>query len=226
MWINKCYFLCMDILLLLNHTDLFGGLSEKSKHLLADIAVPKEIAKGRMLFREGERGFALYLLGTGNIQLGKRTKDAGEVIVKVVRPGEVFGEVILFEQDRYPVTATAIKKSLLFVLPKHQMYCLLDNKSFRNDFFVLLMKKQRYLTERLRDQQSVDVDVRLAGFLKEHYGMKNRIVPGISKKAMASSIGVTPETLSRLLLRLKKQGVLVWEGKEIVVGEKFWGDEK
>ncbi|MBD3322046.1 MAG: cyclic nucleotide-binding domain-containing protein, partial [Chitinivibrionales bacterium] len=206
----------MDLLVLLNHTELFGGMSGKSKQFLADIAIPREISSGRVLFTEGEKGFALYLLGIGNIQLAKGTGSGKEIVVKVIQPGEVFGEVILFEKDQYPVSATAIKKSLLFVLPKHQFICLLDNRIFRNDFIMLLMKKQRYLTERLRNQQSQEVDARLAQFLRDHYGERDRIRPGISKKNLALSIGVAPERFSRLLFRLKKQGFLTWEEKEIV----------
>ncbi len=141
-----------------------------------------------------------------------------EVVIKVVPPGEV----ILFEQPCYPVTATAIKPSTVFILPKHQFHCLLENTRFRNEFIVLLMARQRYLTERLRTMQTQDVEQRFLAFLKEHCGERERIVPGISKKEMAAAIGTVPETFSRLLLRLKKAGTLRWEGGEIRVSRNAW----
>ena len=210
------------MLRMLDFTELFGGLSEKSKEMLAEIAIPKTVQKGETLFHEGDKGYALYILGNGNIQLTKSGGEDKEVVVRVIQQGEVFAEVILFEQDRYPVTATALKQSTVFILPKPQFYCLLDNPSFRNDFIVFLMHKQRYLTERLMHLQSHDAEHRLFLFLKDHYGTRERIVPGISKKDLAAAIGTTPETFSRILFRLKQDNLLQWEGKEITISREYW----
>lgn len=211
----------MDIIKLLEFTDLFGGLSDKSKKMIAEIAIPKEIDKGHVLFHEGEKGFAIYLLARGGVELSKATAGR-EVVIRVVQPGELFAEVILFEKDKYPVTARVLKKGIVLVLPKQQFHSLLGNETFRDDFIVLLMAKQRYLTERLKFLVSHDVDERFFLFLKQHFGTKERIVPGISKKDLASAIGTVPETLSRMLLRLKESGLASWEGKEIVIQEGFW----
>lgn len=212
----------MDMLKMLDFTELFGGLSEKSKRMLAEIAIPKKLSKGNTLFVEGDKGFALYLLGNGSIQLLKSGPESKEVVVKVVRPGEVFGEVILFERDKYPVTAVAVKDSTVFVLPRHQFYSLLDNVSFRNDFIVFLMHIQRYLTERLMHFQSHCAEHRFYLFLRDHYGRRDHISPGMSKKDMAAAIGTTPETLSRILADLKRDGLLIWEGGKIEVKKEYW----
>ncbi len=211
-----------NMLRMLDFTEMFGGLSEKSKTVLSEIAISKTLQKGEILFHEEDKGFALYILGSGAIQLSKAGPEDKEVVVKIVQPGEVFGEVILFEKDRYPVSAMALKMSNIFILPKKQFIRLLDNPDFRNDFITLLMYKQRYLTERLMQVQSHEVDHRFFLFLKNHFGMKTRIVPGISKKDMAAAIGTTPETLSRLLFRLKQQDLLKWDGSEISVSKNYW----
>jgi len=211
-----------DMLRMLDFTEMFGGLSEESKIVLSKIAIPKTIQKGEILFNEADTGFALYVLGSGSVQLSKAETEDKEVVVKIVQPGEVFGEVILFEKDSYPVTAVALKMSNIFILPKKQFISLLDNSDFRNDFIRLLMHKQRYLTERLMQVQSYEVDQRFFLFLKKHFGEKTKIVPGISKKDMAAAIDTTPETLSRLLFHLKQQDLLRWEGAEITVSKNYW----
>jgi len=230
-WKNENYFILliemkrgvlMDMLKMLDFTELFGGLSEKSKKMLSEIAIPKKLSKGKTLFVEGDKGFALYLLGNGSIQLLKSGPESKGVVVKVVCPGEVFGEVILFERDKYPVTAVAVKDSTVFVLPRHQFYCLLDNASFRNDFIVFLMHKQRYLTERLMHFQSHCAEHRFFLFLRDHYGRRDQISPGMSKKDMAAAIGTTPETLSRILADLKAGGLLIWESGKIEIKKEYW----
>lgn len=213
----------MNITALLNHTDLFGPLSEKSKNRIAGIVQEKEVRKNGVLFMEGEKGSAVYLLAAGAVQLSKSNAGGDRnVVIKNIKPGELFAEVILFEQDRFPATATATRDSALFVFPKNQFLGLLEGPDFRNEFVRMLLSKQRYLTERLRSLVTMDVDDKLFHFLRETYGPKERIVPGVSKKGLAASIDATPETLSRLLLKLKKEGTLDWSGKEIKIRKGFW----
>jgi CRP-like cAMP-binding protein len=219
---DKEEFVDFNVKAFLDHTDLFGPLSDKSKELLCEIAMPKSVAKNQALFSEGDKGFALFLLASGTIQLSKSTIAAKDAVIKIVRPGEVFAEVILFEQNNYPVSAEALKKSLVFVLPRERFLALLENEWFRNDFIVLLIRKQHYLTQRIRYLSISDITERLHCFLKEQYGARPSIAPGISKKDFAAALGITPETLSRTLAKLAKQKLLHWQGSKLSVAESFW----
>jgi CRP/FNR family transcriptional regulator len=143
-------------------------------------------------------------------------------VIKVVKPGEMFGEVILFESSIYPVTATALKTSTVYILPKRQFACLLNNESFRNDFIAALMGKMRYLTSQIQYLTSHDVEDRLFLFLEEQHGRFTTANVGISKKDLAHSIGTTPETLSRLLQRLREEDSLLWEGNTVKVDPSLW----
>ena len=136
-------------------------------------------------------------------------------MIKVIGPGELFAEAILFEQDTYPVSAVALEASLVYMLPKMQFDCLLQEPEFRNDFMTSLMNKLRYLTEQVQYLTAYDVEARLFRFLRNHYPGKRTFKIRLSKKDVAAAIATTPETLSRLLLRLKKEGKLLWEGKQI-----------
>ena len=69
--------------------------------------------------------------------------------------------------------------------------------------------------EQVQSLTSTDVETRLLRFLKEQYGSRKEIRINLSKKDVAAAIGTTPETLSRLLLRLKKEGILIWEGRMV-----------
>ena len=204
-----------DPILLLSQTEFFKSLSKSHQEQLADICLPKTLNKREFLFMEGEKGLALYLCARGSIQLYKQSPEGQEVVIKVIKPGELFAEVILFEKQYYPVSAVALEHSLVYMLPKAQFDCLLQESEFRSDFLSNLMGKLRYLTEQVQYLTSFDVEARLIRFLNDHYGNKHEIKVNLSKKDVAAAIGTTPETLSRLLLRLKKEGRLVWEGKVI-----------
>ncbi len=207
---------------ILSRINLFENISEKSKKFLSEICLTKHVKKKQHLFFEGEKGMAVYILITGSIQLYKTAPDGKEVVIKVVKPEEIFAEVVLYQQDHYPVNAVALKNSYLFMIPKHQFICLLKNEDFSRDFFGNLIEKLRYLTERIKYLTLHDVEERLYIFLKEHHGRKDKIVSPLSKKDIASSIGATPETLSRLILRLKKENKIIWKKNVISLSDAFW----
>jgi CRP-like cAMP-binding protein len=207
----------MNVSSLLDRAEYFRGVDQKSRELLAAICVPKKLKKKELLFTEGQTAEALYLLISGAVGILKATPDGREVVIKVIQPGEVFAEVVLFKLDRYPVTAVAMAPSVVLHVPKQRFYRLLDHEDFRNDFILMLMKKQRYLVERIRYLTMHDVEDRFFRFLEEHHGASDRIVPILSKKDIAAAIGTTPETYSRLLARLSREGRIQLRGKAIEI---------
>lgn len=195
----------------------FQGLCADTCAALADVCSSRELPKKSILFMEDSKGSSIFLLAEGKIQLHKATPDGNEVVIRTIGPGEVFAEVVLFEQDRYPVTATAMVKSVVFAFGKSDILRLLDRPEFRNDFIASLMSKQRYLAERVRYLTSYDVEQRFFVFIEEHYGGESVIDVDMSKRDLAAAIGTTPETLSRLTSRLQDEGKITWIGKKLTV---------
>lgn len=216
----------LDKIELLSRINLFESITSKSRETLADICVQQNFLKKEILFREGDTGKALYILITGNVQLHKTGPEGEEVVIRVIKPGDLFGEVILFQQDKYPVTAVTLSTSSVFMIPKDKFIRLLGDEYFARDFFSTLMKKMRYLTKKIEYLTTHDVEERLFLFLEEQYGTQEMIVPSISKKDVASAIGSTPETLSRLLLRLRNENKMIWEGNAISIPKSVWLSKK
>jgi CRP-like cAMP-binding protein len=212
----------MDISRILNQTKFFEGISSSSKEALSKLCTPYERRKQTVLFREGEPGEAMFLLVRGRISLHKLSPDGRETVIKVIKPGEVFAEVILFEQKRYPVTALALTDILVFRLSRRDLLGLLRQDDFRNDFIAMLLRKQRYLADRIQQLTSQDVEQRLRAFLAEQYGQLGQIHAEINKKQLAAAIDATPETLSRLLQDLKRRKCMIWKQGIITIAPSFW----
>ena len=212
----------MDPELILRRVGLFEHFSPESIRALAQICLPKRVRKKQVLFLEGDKGYSLYILASGAVQLYKSAPDGREVVIKLVKPGEMFGEAILFEQDRYPATAVALKDSTVYLLPKVQFHCLLEQERFRHEFIGNLIRKLRYLTEQLAQRSSADAEERLWLFIEHQYGRTTRVVSPLPKKAVAAAIGTAPETLSRLLLRLKREGKLRWQRRLLEIDQRVW----
>ena len=216
----------MDIYRILDQVRFFEGISRESKAALSKLCLPSERPKQTTLFREGEPGEAMFLLARGRISLHKLSPDGREIVIKVIKPGEVFAEVILFESKFYPVTAVALTDVLVFKLLRRDLLNLLRQDDFRNDFIAMLLRKQRYLADKIQQLTSQDVEQRLRAFLVEQYGEQPQINVEINKKQMAAAIGATPETLSRLLQHLKRRKCLIWKQRVITVTPEFWAESE
>ncbi|MBN2415295.1 Crp/Fnr family transcriptional regulator [bacterium] len=206
----------MNTIFILKKTLFSGDVSETELSRIAEICLEKTVRKKEVLFLEGDRGFSFYILAAGSIKLFKTAEGGEETVIKLIKPGEMFGEVILFEADRYPVSAVALTGSRLLMIPKHQFICLLNSEGFRNEFIGGLMRKMRYLTNQLKYLTNFDVEERLFQFLRDQYGTNSEQKIDISKKEIAAAIMTTPETLSRLLQRLKHEGKITWDGNMLI----------
>ena len=205
----------MDRLIALAQANFFKDLSPESRKALADICFLREVKKRELLFAEGDKGHSLYLLSRGDVQLYKSAPNGAEIVIKLIRPGEVFAEVVLFELDRFPVSAVALSDSAVFLLPRREIHHLLEREDFRSDFIAMLMRKQRYLAQRLYEMGTSDVEARFFQFLRDRFGPQRVIQLDLSKKDVAAAIATTPESLSRLIQRLGADGVLTWRGKTL-----------
>jgi len=212
----------MDLEKILRNTDFFHGIGDRHLSSLAGISIPKKISKKQTLFLEGQRGHAVYLLVYGTIQLYKSAPDGRDIVIRVIGQVEMFAEVVLFEQENYPVSAVALEESLVLMLPRRQVHCLLTEEQFRNAFITMLMRKQRHLTERILNLTLHDAEERFFLFLREQYGPREEYDIPLSKKDIAGAIWTNPETLSRLIQRLKQNGTIVWEQKKLRLRKGFW----
>lgn len=212
----------MKIVEQLARIDFFRGIGEDSLGELARICVPRRARKRQILFLEGQEAHSMYLLVQGAVQLYRDTSDGREVVIKTIQPGETFAEAILFEHDRFPVSAVTLEPSFLLLVPRSQLSRLLDNVKFRDAFIAMLMQKMRYLSDRIVYLTAQDVEGRFRGFLESSYGRRARYDLPISKKDIAAAIGTNPETLSRLLARLHREGKLETSGRALRVGPGFW----
>ena len=157
----------MDLVKIIQNTDFFHEIGDKHIKSLASISIPKKVKKKQTLFLEEQHGHAMFLLVYGTIQLHKSAQDGRDIVIRIIRPGEIFAEVVLFEQGNYPVSALALEDSLVLMLPRRQIHCLLVEEHFRNAFISMLMRQQRHLTQRILNLTLHDVEERFFLFIKE-----------------------------------------------------------
>lgn len=199
----------------------FPSLSRRSVAMIAGHCRVRRYARNEVVFLEGDKGDTFFYLNEGTVKIFKTSPAGREAVLRLLGPGSIFAEVILFEKDVYPVSAVTVAPCVVVGIPRRHFLELLDESGFRNEFIATLMHKQRYLTDRIVYLTSFDVEERFFRFLIEHYGLQERYRLDLSKKDIASAIGTIPETLSRLFDRLKSREVVSWEGDTLKVDTDY-----
>jgi CRP/FNR family transcriptional regulator len=220
------YGMTMEATEILRNTPLFRELSEESLTRLARGSRTIEIARGEHLFFEGDEGADLFVLGEGGVRLYKLSEEGQDTTVKLIAPYETFAEAAFFDRGPYPVSAVSTKYSTICAVSNKGFQALLEDRSFRSEFISMVTGKLRYLSERIHYLTAYDVEDRFFSFLFEQCGPVDRCVIKMPKKEIASVIGTIPETLSRLILRLRERGELEWKGSVIELREGFWEDRE
>jgi CRP/FNR family transcriptional regulator, dissimilatory nitrate respiration regulator len=210
----------MTIEALLGANSVTCGLSPEHRKAIAAICSPRKLSKRESLFLEGQKGDKVYLLAEGSVQLSKSSEDGRQIVIRTVESGEMFAEVVLFESEQYPVSAAALSPCMVYGISKRHFHALLEERGFRSQFIASLLRKMRYLADRILLLTLEDVEERFFRFLESQYGQRKDYEIRISKKDLAAAIGTTPESLSRLIARLKKRKALSWKGRKLNMRSK------
>ena len=94
--------------LIIRQAPLFSALDDDASHALRASMVALKLNKGQGLFKEGQEGDRLYVVVHGKIKLGTTSGDGRENLLSILGPGEMFGELSLFDPEPRTSTATAV----------------------------------------------------------------------------------------------------------------------
>lgn len=188
----------------------FGGMSDELAARMEKTAKPESFVRDGIIFFEGDRGEKFFFVAEGLVKIYKSTESAREVVLRHIRPGEMFGEVILFESANYPVNAVAMRDTAVYSIRRDMFLKMLEDNEFVRYFTGNLFRKMRYLADRVAFLNAYDVEERFFLFIDEHFGIKQLIKTDLSKAELAEAIGTIPETMSRLLARLKLKDLVAW----------------
>jgi len=206
-------------------TEIFRDLDDSIIREVMKSGKARSLQEKDILFMEGFRGDCFYVLLEGSVKVVKTSHDGRESIIKFIHPGEVFAEAMIFGGNAYPASAVALARSTVFEVHREDFMRLFDDAKLREDFIRAILKKLFYLTSRIHYLSSFDVEERFFKFLLERFGRAESYEVSIPKRDIATAIGTVPETLSRLIARLRAQGDLLdWEGNIIRLRKGFWDD--
>ena len=182
----------------------------------------QRLSKGQLLFNKGDRPHGFYVLKEGRIQLSFPSEQGMERVVEVIKPGESFGEALLFLDKPYPVFAQAVQDSVVLDVPGQTILALLDQdcRLARKMLAGISMRMHELITN-LETCSMRSSTQRVACMLHHHAPDKAtnqyEVKLPAAKQTIASQLNLTPETFSRVLHVLSDAGLIKVSGRIIHV---------
>ncbi|MFS0863104.1 Crp/Fnr family transcriptional regulator [Fredinandcohnia sp. 179-A 10B2 NHS] len=197
---------------------IFQGLQQDEIQDLQKVTQIKEYQKGEWIFREGESSDTLYLISEGLIKITKVAEDGKEQIVRLLFPGDFFGQSAMLQTENHYANAVAINDTLIYTIHKHDFLNTLERNHKMALRFMRALNERIYQADEWMSLLSLmEVEQRLASVLllfnNRMQAKDGKFTLPISKKVLASLIGTTPETISRKLVLFVSNNLIELHGQ-------------
>ena len=180
-----------------------------------------DVPRGGILFNRGDRAHGFYLLLEGQVKLGVISPQGDEKVIGLIQPGESFGEAVLFLERTFPIYAQATLDSKVLLIARDAIFDILDNDvTVVRRMLAGISARNRQLVNDIESISLQNSTQRLIGYLLQLSADSpnpERVQLPANKLTIASMLNLTPETLSRVMLRLQNFGLIEVNGKEIVI---------
>lgn len=211
----------MNIAAFLASVPLFKGLNREQYDELAMIATDQEFARGREIFAEGDPGDGFFLVVTGLVKIYKLSPDGKEQILHLFGPGEPFAEAAVFLGSSYPAHAMALEKSRVLFLPRRAFIELINRyPEVALNMLAALSLRLKKFAQLIEELSLKEVPGRLAAhllYLSHQQQGRDQVLLPVSKNQLAGLLGTIPETLSRILGKMAKAGMISTDGPRITI---------
>ena len=178
---------------------------------LAEVASIRMCQKGSVVFGEGEWPDDLCILQNGKVDISGQSLDGEKVVLDLIEPTRALCIASFMLNTPHIATARAAENSQLLVLPRSKVFLLaVENGEFCASLTALLAADHGNMLRHLRSLKTERATQRVCRYLIElcESRGKNPVVElPFDKKLIASYLGMTPSTLSRILDMLQRSGV-------------------
>jgi CRP-like cAMP-binding protein len=200
----------------LKRAPLFEGLGPYELEPLARLARSRAFADGGVIFHKGDEASGLYVVVRGRVKISAGSRDGREVVLNLLGPGEVFGEVALIDGGERTADAVACEPVRVLVLDRGPLIALLEaNPALMLRMLATLTRRVRWVSDRLEDAVFLSLPARLAKrllFLGQHFGVDTirgrRLTVSLPQRELASHMNVARETVNRLLQDWRDEGLI------------------
>ena len=206
---------------ILRRSSIFASLNDDELGELADLAIERSFVSNEFIFWDGDTPEWFYIVAEGKVKVLKHSSLGREFIIAFFSPGEMFGEVAVFENKPYPASAQAVSETKVVGIKREDLLSFLANSpQVALRIINVLGERLRDAQGRLRDLAGERVEQRLASVLLMLSTKLGFILP-FTRQEIADMAGTTTETAIRVMSHLKDREIIrSVRGKVIILNEE------
>jgi CRP/FNR family transcriptional regulator, cyclic AMP receptor protein len=206
----------------LRESFLFQTLPAADLDRLAERLQPRRFANGQAIFGRGDPGSSMMAVIEGKVRIGLTASDGREMLLGIVEPGEVFGELALLDGKMRSADATAVGSCVLLSLDRRDLLPVLrQSPDLVISLAEVLCARLRAANDRLEGTAFMSVGARLARLLlrlaRTESGVPATIDAGLSQSDLGRLINASRQKVNRHLCRWIRAGVLLRSGPNLVI---------
>jgi len=206
---------------ILRRSFIFSSLNNDELGELADLSIERSFMSNEFIFWDGDAPEWFYTVAEGKVKVLKHSSLGKEFIIAFFGPGEMFGEVAVFENKPYPASAQAVAETKVVGIKREDFLSFLANRpQVALRIINVLGGRLRDAQGRLRDLAGERVEQRLASLLLMLSSKLGLTLP-FTRQEIADMVGTTTETAIRVMSHLKDRGIIrSVRGKVIILDEE------
>ena len=189
---------------------MFAPLSQRERLDLAARMRQRRFARNEVVFHKDDPAGHLFLIATGTVKISVQEEGGQEVVIALIRDGELVGELGLFDDEQRSATVTAITETTAFALANKDFTDVLHrNAGAMQQLLALMAKRIRRSTGHIEDLVFLDLPSRVAKSLidqDELAGKTGRVQ--LTQEELASFVGATRVAVNRVLVDLERRGAV------------------
>lgn len=184
--------------------------------VVASEAVQHSFLPDQLIFSEGDESRGLWIIETGNVKISKFSPEGNEFVLHLLGPGSSFNDIAALDGGPTPANAVTINTVVAWSIPAGVMRRILEQyPKVMRAALDMLTGRVRALTRQIEDLTLYPVIARLARFLLAQ--AENPTLSGVTRAAIAAHLATTPETISRMLVRIQESGAIRFDRHRIVI---------
>jgi len=206
---------------IIKNSSIFSNLNYDELNELATLSIEHGFTPNEFIFWDGDSPEWFYIVAEGKVKVLKHSSSGKEFIIAFFGPGEMFGEVAVFENKPYPASAQAVIETKVIGVKKDDFLPFLANRpQVALKIISVLGGRLRDAQSRLRDIAGERVEQRLASVLLMLSVKFGPTIP-FTRQEIADMVGTTIETAIRVMSTLKNRRIIrSVRGKVIILDEQ------
>lgn len=212
-----------EALELMHKSVLFQKLEGGQLDTIVQHAQIARLEEGQVLFEQERPAREIFMLESGQIKLARISPEGHEKVIDLILPGSTFAEAIMFSQEQlYPVTATALLDSRVLCFDVMSYTDILHHST--DACFAVMAQMSRRLHWQIAEIDRLTLHnamFRVVAYLLDQVPSTDLGTSSVQlntpKHVVASRLSMTPETLSRTLSRLSRDGLIEISEKSMVL---------